>query len=259
MNNMTDNNKGAKITLYWLNKSRSHRILWLLEELGLSYELKIFQRDSEMMAPPELKKIHPLGKSPVVTIETANSDKPLVLAESGAITEYLCDHFGGDKLVPKRYVEGKEGHIGAESEAWVRYRYFMHYCEGSLMPFLVFQLVVDTVKKAPGVPFFIKPIPRLVASKIESVFVSRNLFANFDFLEGQLRTAPNGGSFLCGKELTAADIMMSFPVIAASTRGPLNEKYPMLKAYADRLQQQEGYKRAVAKVEEVNGKFEASL
>lgn len=140
---MTDVNKGANITLYWLEQSRSQRIVWLFEELGLTYNLKTFKRTSEMLAPPELKKIHPLGKSPVITIETEQSEKPLVLAESGNITEYLCDHFGGEKLIPKRYPEGKEGAVGGETEEWMRYRYFMHYAEGTLMPFLVFQLVMD--------------------------------------------------------------------------------------------------------------------
>lgn len=98
-----------------------------------------------MLAPPELKEIHPLGKSPVITIESPHTPKPLVLAESGAIIEYLCDHFGGDKLVPTRYRAGLEGQIGAETEEWMRYRYFMHYSEGSLMPFLVFQLVMDSM------------------------------------------------------------------------------------------------------------------
>ncbi|PLB44539.1 putative glutathione S-transferase [Aspergillus steynii IBT 23096] len=256
---MADANKGAKITLYWLEKSRSQRILWLLEELGVSYELKTFKRGADMLAPPELKKIHPLGKSPVITIETEHSDKPLLLAESGAISEYLCDHFGNGNLVPQRYQDGKEGQVGAESEEWMRYRYFMHYAEGSLMPFLVFKLVMDTVKNAPGMPFFIKPIPRLVASKVEELFVYPNVFANFNFLEERLKTAPDGGPFLCGKQLTAADIMMSFPVIAASGRVPLKDQYPKLQEYVDRLQQEEGYKKAVEKVIEVEGKFDASL
>ncbi|KAF9887366.1 hypothetical protein FE257_010221 [Aspergillus nanangensis] len=256
---MADNNKGAKITLYWLEKSRSHRILWLLEELGLTYILKTFKRHPEtMLAPPELKTIHPLGKSPVLTIEAPGAPKPLVLAESGVIVEYLCDHFGGDKLIPARYPEGKEGMIAAESDEWMRYRYYMHYAEGSLMPFLVMQLVMDTLKDAP-VPFFIKPIPRIVAYKVEQMFLHRNVFANFDFLEEQLKTAPGGGPFLCGSQVTAADIMMSFPVIAASMRLPFGEKYPMLAAYVEKLQEQDGYKRAVAKVEEVDGTFSASL
>lgn len=108
-------------------------------------------------------------------------------------------------------------------------------------------------------PFFLKPIPRLVASKVEDLFVLPNVTKNFKFLEERLNTAPDGGPFLCGKQLTAADIMMSFPVIAASGRVPLKEEYPKLQEYVDRLQQEEGYKKAVEKVIEVDGKFDATL
>ncbi|KAE8355979.1 hypothetical protein BDV28DRAFT_127961 [Aspergillus coremiiformis] len=255
---MTDANKGANITLYWLEKSRSQRIVWLLEELGLTYTLKTFKRTPEMLAPPELKEIHPLGKSPVVTIETAHSETPLVLAESGTITEYLCDHFGGDKLVPERYAEGKEGTLGGETEEWMRYRYFMHYAEGTLMGFLVFQLVMDRLKDAP-LPFFLKPIPRFVAGQVEEAFLARNILGNFDFLEERVRTAPGGGPYLCGCRLTAADIMMSFPLIAASVRMPFKERYPHLARYVEMLQEEDGYRRAVRKVEEIDGKFQAAL
>lgn len=132
-----------------LDKSRSQRIVWLLEELKLNYSLEIYHRGRDMLAPPELKKVHPLGKSPAITIETPKSPKPLVLAESAFITEYLCDHFGGDKLVPKRYADDKEGEVGGETEEWMRYRYFMHYVEGSLMGFLVMQLVMDSMVSSP--------------------------------------------------------------------------------------------------------------
>lgn len=159
---MDNNNQGCKITLYWyappsqslqnhtnshfrLEKSRSHRILWLLEELKLEYELKIFKRRADKLAPAELKEVHPLGKSPVITIQAPGAEKPLVLAESGAIVEYLCDHFSSARptLVPQRYTPGSEGKVGGETEEWMRYRYFMHYVEGSLMPFLVMTLVND--------------------------------------------------------------------------------------------------------------------
>lgn len=129
-----------------LEQSRSHRILWLLEELQLKYELKTFKRRSDKSAPPELKKVHPLGKSPIITIEAPGSSSPLMLAESGAMVEYLCDHFGPARptLVPGRYLPGREGQVGGEREEWMRYRYFMHYAEGSLMPFLVMTLVNDS-------------------------------------------------------------------------------------------------------------------
>ncbi|GLA25725.1 hypothetical protein AnigIFM63326_002493 [Aspergillus niger] len=263
---MTDPNKGTKITLYWLSQSRSHRILWLLEALHLNYELKIYHRGPDKLAPPELKEIHPLGKSPLLTIQPANAtpdQKPLVLAESGIIIEYLLDHFGSNAekpLLPPRWKDTQDGVVGGETEEWMRYRYFMHYAEGSLMPFLVMQLVMDTVKNPPGMPFFVKPLPRLVAGQVEKAFLARNIQLHLEFLEDQLRSSPNGGAYLCGTELTAADIMMSFPVIAMS--GRLEEqldKFPLLKGYADRLEKEEGYIRAVKKVEEVDGKFEASL
>ncbi|KAH2012535.1 hypothetical protein KXV97_008219 [Aspergillus fumigatus] len=256
---MADANKGAKITVYWLEHSRAQRILWLLEELHLTYELKTFKRGADMLAPKELKDIHPLGKSPVIRIETPGAPKPLVLAESGVIMEYLCDHFGGDKLklVPQRYAAGKEGQVDGETEEWMRYRYYMHYTEGSFMPFLVMQLVMDSIRNAP-VPFFIKPLTGMVASKVEQAFVTPNLTSHFEFLEDQLKTVPGGGPYLCGKELTAADIMISFPVIASLIKMPdLRGRYPRLAEYTDKLQAMDGYKRAVAKVEEIEGSFSA--
>lgn len=197
-----------------------------------------------------------------------------MLAESAAITEYLCEHFGGEKLVPQRYAEGKEGQIGGETEEWMRYRYFMHYTEGSLMALLVIQLIMDRmffsasfsntfadqmsiytgVKDAP-VPFFLKFIPRMVAMQVEKAFLTRNIIAQLNFLEERLKTAPSGGPFFCGNSLTAADIMLSFPLIAASSRLDL-DKYPLLKGYVDRIQQIDTYKRAVEKVKEVDGKYE---
>ncbi|KAJ5167539.1 uncharacterized protein N7482_006320 [Penicillium canariense] len=259
---MTDNNQGCKITLYWLEQSRSHRILWLLEELQLKYELKTFKR-RDRLAPPELKQVHQLGKSPIITIEAPGTEKPLVLAESGAIIEYLCDHFssGQPTLVPERYQAGREGQVGGEREEWMRYRYFMHYAEGSLMPYLVMSLVNDTVRNSP--PFFLRPITAIVASQVESGFLTRNIQGNLAFLEHQLQTAPGGGPFLCGKELTAADILMSFPIIAASGRILKDEtqrdKYPLLVAYAKRLEEADGYKKAVTKIEQVDGHFSASM
>lgn len=130
------------LTVHRLEKSRSQRILWLFEELKIDYELKTFKRVN-MLAPAELKEVHPLGKSPVVTIEAEGMSKPLVLAESGLIVEYFVDHFG-TWLAPKRYVEGNEGQAGAERDEWIRYRYFMHYTEGSITPLLVIALLMSS-------------------------------------------------------------------------------------------------------------------
>lgn len=122
-----------------LEQSRSQRIVWLLEECKIPYEVKVYKRFNSR-ADPELKKIHPLGKSPVVGIEAPGA-QPTILAESGLITEYFTDHFA-PHLAPKRYVDGKEG-PGLETESWFRYRYYMHYAEGSLMPPLVMNLVFN--------------------------------------------------------------------------------------------------------------------
>ncbi|KAK2762322.1 hypothetical protein FQN54_001332 [Arachnomyces sp. PD_36] len=251
-------NKGATITLYWLEQSRSQRILWMLEELGLSYNLKTFKRGKDMLAGPELKEIHPLGKSPVVSVETPDTSEPVVLAESGAIVEFLSEHFG-TWLIPKRYEDGKEGKIGAETETWRRYRFFMHYAEGSLMSLLLLSLMTNVIKTSP-VPFFIRPVTNRVAGKIHDGFLDRNFDTHFTFLENQIQSTPNGGEFLCGTELTGADILMSFPLGAAKQRGLINEtQHPGLCSYVDRLNERDASKNALAKLEEVGESISPSL
>ena len=123
--------------------SRSQRILWLLEELKIPYELKTYKRGADKLADPKLKEVHPLGKSPIITIDRGEDQEPLVLIESAAMTEYLCDYYG-KWLIPARYPAGKEGQIGSETEAWLRYRTFMHYAEGSLMPLNVISLIMGS-------------------------------------------------------------------------------------------------------------------
>jgi glutathione S-transferase len=124
---------------YRLEQSRAQRIVWLLEELNLKYELKTYKRGKDMLAPKELRDIHPLGKSPVIAIEGPAGGRPKVIAESSVIVEYISKHFG-PQLIPREYPEGKEGVVGAESEEWCRYRFFMHYAEGSIMPPLLIAL-----------------------------------------------------------------------------------------------------------------------
>ncbi|EED22380.1 glutathione S-transferase, putative [Talaromyces stipitatus ATCC 10500] len=241
-----------KVTLYWLEQSRAHSILWILEALSIPYQLKTFKRGKDMLAPPELKAVHPLGKSPVITVERPEYSQPLVLAESGAIVEYLLNHFGGEEKVscPK-------------TEEWLRYRFYMHYVEGSLMPQMVTALIVDRVRNAP-VPFFIKPIPRMVADKIQTSYLDRQFEVHFPFLESQLKSAPGtsegvrGG--LCGAKFNAADMLMSFPVMAATKRGLITQdKFPEIVAFAERLMKDPVYLSAVKKIEEVDGNFVASL
>jgi glutathione S-transferase len=258
-----------------LEKSRAHRILWLLEELGVDYELKTYKRGSDMLAPKELKDVHPLGKSPIITVQATEATEPLVIAESAVIVEYLTEHFG-PSLIPARYTSGKEGLVGGESEEWIRYRYFMHYAEGSLMPLLVIGLVFGRKNprwlrsnsvnysseiKGPAVPFFIRPISKAIAGKVEEAFLAPNLKTHFEFLEDQIASSPENGQFLCGPKLTGADIIMIFPLEAAHGRAGLTaDKYPKLSAYIERLHKREAYQRAIKKVEETTGEtFDMAL
>ncbi|KAK3374594.1 hypothetical protein B0H63DRAFT_480540 [Podospora didyma] len=257
------------ITLYWLNESRSQRIVWLLEELGVSYSIEVFHRTQDNLAPREFEKIHPLGKFPVVKVTLPEASlapkKELILAESGFITEYLCGHFGQEKdLVPSRYPKGgHDGEAGTETESWMRYQYFLHYAEASLMPPLVISVILS-VLKGSKVPFFIRPITGAVADKVFAGFVTPTLAKHFAYLESQLETAPNGGGYLCGKKLTAVDILLVFPLVEAKKglghldmgggKGKLRDNFPKLWEYVTRLEAEPGYKRAAAKIEEVEGK-----
>ncbi|KAK7402639.1 bifunctional glutathione transferase/peroxidase [Neonectria punicea] len=256
-----------KIKLHWLDRSRSQRIVWLLEELKLPYELEIYHRNKETrLAPPELEKVHPLGKSPVITIAAAGVAEPVVLAESGFITQYLVDNTAeGKRLVPPRWRDGLEGQLGGETEAWIRYQYYLHYAEGSFMPVLVMALVVGALK-SPAVPFFIRPISSLLANRIFSSFIFPNARRNLTLIESHLGSS--GGDYLCGASLTAADILMSFPLIAAQHRfdafgafegGSWAAEFPRTAAYVTRLEAEEGYKRSVERIREIDGEFEATV
>jgi glutathione S-transferase len=244
-----------------LEQSRSQRILWLLEELKLPYELEIFHRDKKtLLAPPELKEIHPLGKSPVISITPAGATESTIIAESALIIEYLLEHFGqSSPLLPARWITGQEGRLCGETPEWLRYKYFLHYAEGSLMPLLLVALVAGGIKNSP-VPFFIWPITTRIAAQIHASFLSPHFHTHFAFLEDQLRSAPGGGGYLCGPSLTGADILLSFPLLAAKGRVPALEgdRFPLLLKYIDRLEQEPGYKKAVDKIVEIEGSFSVS-
>ena len=160
------------IIVHHLNNSRSQRILWLLEELGLEYDIKRYQRDPKtMLAPPELRRIHPLGKSPVIT------DGDLTLAESGAIIEYLVGRYGNGRLVP-----------AADTPEKLRYTYWLHYAEGSMMPPLLLKLIFDRIERAP-MPFFAKPIARAISRKTKASFIEPNINRHLDYMESELGKA----------------------------------------------------------------------
>ncbi|KAI0123868.1 putative glutathione S-transferase [Xylariales sp. AK1849] len=251
-----------EIKLYWLEKSRAQSILWLLEEVKVKYELELLHRNKEtMLAPPELKKVHALGKSPVITITPAGADKPMVLAETGFIAQYLSDHFAqGTTLVPKRYRDGQEGKVGGETEEWLRYQYFLHYNEGSFMSTLMMAIVLGMLK-SPNVPFFIRPITSMVANQIFTNFLQPNIQNHLGFLEDQLATS--GGDYLCGKNLTSADIVVSFGLITGKDRfkdfgrwekSP-GELFPKLWSYIGRMELEPGYKKSVQKIKEIDDSY----
>lgn len=213
------------IQVHHLNNSRSQRVLWLLEELELPYEVVHYQRDAQtMLAPPELKKVHPLGKSPVVT-----TDEGLTLAESGAIIETLVERYGDGRLAP-----------AAGTPEALRYRYWLHYAEGSAMPPLLLKLMFDRVEQAK-MPFFARPIARGIAQKAKAAFILPNLKTHLDFMEGELAKT----EWFAGEAFSGADIQMSFPVEAARARGGLDASRPKLMAWLERIHARPAYRRAL--------------
>ena len=212
------------IIVHHLNNSRSQRILWLLEELGLDYEIKKYQRDANtMLAPPELRAIHPLGKSPVIT------DGDTTVAESGAIIEYLLERYGNGRFIP-----------AAGTPEKLRYTYFLHYAEGSAMTPLLMKLVFDRVETSP-MPFFAKPIARGIAKKVKSGYIMPQIVQHLSYLEGELAKS----TWFAGDAFTAADIQISFVLEAGSARGGLGAKYPKLGEFLSRIHARPAYQRAL--------------
>lgn len=211
------------IVVHHLNNSRSQRILWLLEELGIEYEIRHYDRDkTTMLAPPQLRAVHPLGKSPVIT------DGDVTLAETGAIVEYVLDNYSGGRLRPAR-----------GTAAGRQFTYWLHYAEGSIMPLMVMTLIFRRVETAP-MPFFVRPVARAIVSKVRKGYLDPNMRTHLDFMEVEVG---NTGWF-AGDNFSAADIQMSFPVEAAKARGALDGR-PHLGAFLDRVHARPAYQRAL--------------
>ncbi|HUX74081.1 MAG TPA: glutathione S-transferase [Steroidobacteraceae bacterium] len=212
------------ISVHHLNNSRSQRILWLLEELGLAYEVKRYERDAQtMLAPAALRAVHPLGKSPVIT------DGARTLAESGAIIEYLVDQYGGGRLIPPPGTPER-----------LRYTYWLHYAEGSAMPPLLLKLVFDRVAAGPA-PWPVSTIGRTIARKVHGAFIGPQIKTHLDYLESELGLHP----WFAGEAFTAADIQMSFPLEAAARRAGLDERLPRLFEFLQRIHGRDAYRRAL--------------
>ena len=218
------------ITLHHLNNSRSQRVLWLLEELGLEYDIQRYERDEDLRAPKSLRQIHPLGKSPII------EDGDLRLIESGAIIEFLTDKYASGTLAP-----------AAGSDDRLRYITWLHFAEGSAMPPLTLKLVFDKMETSPA-PFVVRPILKGIAGKVKSSFVMPEVRSILDYLEGELKKS----DWFVGDRFTAADIQMSFPIEVAAARGGLNKKWPKLMAYLDRIHARPSYQKAL----KIGGSYE---
>lgn len=212
------------IVVHHLNNSRSQRILWMLEELGLEYEIKSYQRDAKtQLAPQSLREVHPLGKSPVIT------DGDIKVAESGAIVEYLVQTYAGANM---QFAPG-----GQEQRD---YQYWLHYAEGSLMPFMVMKLIFDTLKTAP-MPFFIRPVAKGIANEVMKAYVGPNVKSNLTFVEQHLA---DKREYFVGEHLSGADFQMLFPLEAVVAKGAATD-YPHITDYVQRMQQREAYQRGL--------------
>lgn len=211
------------IKAHHLNDSRSQRVLWLLEELGLPYEVVRYHRNpATRLAPPELIAIHPLGKSPVI------EDGDIKVAETGAIFEYLLDTYGEGRLRPTPGTEDAR-----------RFTYWLHYAEGSAMPPLLLALVFSVLPKR--VPALIRPIIKAVSNKTIGTLVAPQLRAAVAFWEAELTRS----DWFAGDQFTAADIIMSFPVEAGATRAFDVAEQPRLKAFLERTHARPAYQRAL--------------
>ena len=219
------------IVVHHLNNSRSQRILWLLEELGLDYEIRKYRRDpATMLAPPELRAVHPLGKSPVIT------DGEATVAESGAIIDYLLECYGNGRLAP-----------AAGTPDRLRYTYFLHYAEGSAMTPLLLKIVFDRVETSP-MPFFAKPIARAIAHNVKGSYVAPQIKQHLDYMEAELGKA----QWFAGDAFSGADIQLSFVLEAARAHGGLDDHYPNLIAFLKRIHARPAYQRAL----ERGGKYD---
>ena len=219
------------VVVHHLNNSRSQRVLWLLEELGLPYEIKYYQRNAKtMLAPPELRAVHPLGKSPVIT------DDGQTIAESGAIIEYLVEKYGQGRFAPAPGTPER-----------LRYTYWLHYAEGSAMPPLLLKLIALRIASAP-MPFFAKPIARKIAATLQANFIDPQLKLHLGYVEKELGKT----GWFVGNDFTAADVQMSFPLEAATARGGMEGQIPAIAGFLKRIHARPAYQRAL----ERGGKYD---
>lgn len=210
------------ITVHHLENSRSHRVLWLLEELDVPYHIKRYQREASMLAPEALKKVHPLGKSPVIT------DEDRVVAESGAILEYLEAKYDDEnRLKP------------SDEASQLQSRYWLHYAEGSLMPLLVMKLIFSRLGKAP-VPWLLRPAGAALGKGVQRAFIDKQLSPHKQMIEHHLASQP----WFAGQRFSIADIQMSFPLLALASRSGL-DAMPAAQQWLQKIQTRAAWQRAI--------------
>lgn len=223
------------LSLHHLEYSQSYRVLWLLEELGSDYELKLYERDkSTRLAPADYKAISPLGTSPVIT------DGDLSLAETGAIFDYILDQHPESLLRP-----------AANSAARTDYLFWVHAAQGSFMPMLLMSIVFRTLEKRS--PALIRPLIKMVLGKAMSVMVKPRLTLLLDKAEADLAAT----GWFAGESMTAADMMLSYPIESAHTNGLLKDKYPNCEAWVARIKQVPSYQSAKQKDGKPSAIFQA--
>jgi glutathione S-transferase len=213
------------LIVHYLNKSRAQRLLWLLEELGAPYEIKLYERGPDYLAPASLKAVHPLGKSPVI------EDDGVVIAESGAIFEYLLEKYGQGRLVPPPGTPER-----------LRYTYWLHYAEGSAMPLLVMKLIFNSIPMRA--PFFLKPFAKAICGGVAAKLIDPQLRDNTMLWEKEL----SRDGWFAGSDFSAADIIMSFPVEQLSNRGGSISAMPAIRSYVEAIRQRPAYQTAKQRV-----------
>lgn len=229
------------IRVHWLNESRAFRVLWLLDHLKLDYEIIPYKRDEGFRAPKELKKVHPLGRAPLLEIEDRDTGKKKIIAESGYIFHYVLQYF--DK-------HGILNNIDPEKAEQIQY--YLYYSEGSLQPPLLFEFVLSMVKKAP-IPFPISYIANKVTNKISEGYCGPELVNQMSFVEGEIKA--NGG-YLVGGKLSGADILVSFPMeMAFQRKFATGEEYPNIQQWLKTIKSLDSYAVAKSKAEANGGKF----
>ncbi|KAI9205715.1 glutathione S-transferase domain-containing protein [Polychytrium aggregatum] len=219
----------ATVILHHLNNSRSQRIIWFLEELGVNYEIKKYMRGPDKLAPKELREVHPLGKSPVIT------DGDLTIAESGAIVEYLGEKYGNGKFVPTQ-----------GTRQYYDYKYWLHFAEGSMMPPLVMSLVFSEIERRS--PWLVSPITRAISNTIHDSLIIPGITNQLGFIEQHL----SKNAWFAGDDISGADIQMSFPVEAVLKSDRGNGRLaalvgPNTKAWMEKIHARPAYKRGLEK------------